>query len=65
MTRIAIVKGANSRREVEAYLPGNYDVVAEVGFDYIIVGEDYAGWTLDSYVIPRFASGNMGCKELR
>ena len=63
-TRYAIVKGANSRREAEAYLPGNYDVIAEVGFDYIIVGEDFAGWTLHGYVIPRYSSGNMGCREL-
>lgn len=62
--RYAIVKGANSRREVEAYLPDNYDVIAEVGFDYIIGGVDFAGWTLDGYVIPRLSSGNMGCREL-
>jgi len=65
MVRYAIVKGANSPREVKAYLPNNYRLVGAYALDYIIAGEDEAGWTLDSYVIPRFSSGNMGCKELR
>lgn len=64
-TRYAIVKGANSAGEVRAYLPSEYWLVGESGIDYIIAGNDKAGWTLDGYVIPRFASGNMVCKELR
>lgn len=70
--RYALVTGARSEREVAAYLPDNYSVIAGQGaeadieyFDgsYLIEGEDNAGWTLDEYVIPRLASGLMGCKE--
>ncbi len=63
-TRYAIVKGANSPRELQAYLPENYRLVGAYALDYIIAGEDNAGWTLDGYVIPRLSSGLMGCKEL-
>lgn len=32
---------------------------------FVIEGEDYAGWTLDDYVLPRIASsGNMGGEEI-
>ena len=29
----------------------------------VIQGEDYAGWTLDKYVIPRLGSGGMRADE--
>ena len=74
MKRYAIVRNARSRREAEAYLPGNYRVIAGVGgyqmHDnkpedvYVIQGEDGAGWTLDDYVIPRYASGLIQCEEI-
>lgn len=49
---------------VERYLPSNYTIKA-VAEDYIIIrGEDYAGWTLDDYVIPRLASGLIFTKEV-
>ena len=60
----AVVHGARSVREVEAYLPENYEVVSETtspeGWLRVAIrGEDVAGWTLDDYVIPRLASGLM------
>lgn len=63
-TRFAIVKGARDKWEVEAYLPENYEVVYWNSDGVFIAGTDYAGWTLDTYVIPRLSSGNMGCREL-
>jgi hypothetical protein len=83
MYRYALVVGARSRREVEAYLPDGYEVIAEVGSDYairafreigpgdqpervvfVIRGEDFAGWTLDAYVIPRLGSGLINATEI-
>ena len=65
MTRFAIVKGFNSEREVAAYLPFNYHVVGIHDNDTaVIAGVDVAGWTLEDYVIPRFGSGLMACREL-
>lgn len=63
-TRCAIVKGARDKREVESYLPSNYEVIYWTNDGIIIAGADNAGWTLDNYVIPRLLSGNMGCTEL-
>lgn len=31
---------------------------------FVIEGEDSHGWTLDGYVIPRYASGLIGCEEI-
>jgi hypothetical protein len=67
--RHAVITGARSAQEVEAYLPGNYGIVGHEsdphsGLEFLIEGEDVAGWTLDGYVIPRFASGLMTCREL-
>lgn len=64
MTRYAIVKGARDKWEVAAYLPDNYEVIYWNIDGVVIAGTDVAGWTLDNYVIPRFSSGLMGCREL-
>jgi hypothetical protein len=73
--RYALIRNARSEREVEAYLPDNYKlegVVPAWTYDhrgnpqtvYVIGGRDSAGWTLDSYVIPRFASGLIYAEEI-
>lgn len=71
--RYAIVTGARTQHEAEAYLPGNYRLVHEVrnaddlGIPYpafVIAGEDDSGWTLDDYVIPRYASGLIQAREI-
>ena len=67
MIRYALVTNADSRRQAEAYLPSNFEVIFEklVPADrvessrrmkrvFVIAGEDNAGWTLDGYVIPRY-----------
>lgn len=78
MKRYALVRNATSRSQVESYLPSNYEVLWEgmvsrypgewrPPFDvegYIVKGEDFAGWTLDGYVIPRFASGLIWAEEI-
>lgn len=80
MKRYAIIKNARSRSEVEAYLPDNYRVIHEYSVDdprpsqnrgpdarpnsWVIQGEDVAGWTLDAYVIPRYASGLIWVEEI-
>jgi hypothetical protein len=70
--RYAIIKNASSRRQLEAYLPGNYEIVHEyISMDdsrkpvcFVIAGEDNAGWTLDDYVLPRLASGLIWGEEI-
>jgi hypothetical protein len=69
MIRYAIVRGARSQREAEAYLPGNYRLVGALAAtaenpEYVIEGHDDHGWTLDGYVIPRYLSGLIGCEEI-
>jgi hypothetical protein len=75
MKRYAIVENARSRSEAEAYLPGNYRVIHEADgwssegsgstdLTFVIAGEDNAGWTLDGYVIPRYASGLIWATEI-
>ena len=62
----AIVQGTYATiRTVAAYLPGNYSVVEAESKDgaVIIEGNDSAGWTLDGYVIPRLASGQLYAHE--
>ncbi len=52
---------------VIAYLPDNYQAslvtANNLTFRVKVCGEDDAGWTLDDYVIPRLASGNMFAEE--
>jgi hypothetical protein len=71
--RYAIVRNARSRREAEAYLPDNYRVIYShidpdkrrtIREEFVIEGKDVAGWTLDGYVIPRYASGLIQCEEI-
>lgn len=77
MKRYAIVRNADSRQQAEAYLPANYKIIHEGEWTlydgdplerrvpvFVIQGEDKAGWTLDSYVRPRYASGLIGCEEI-
>ena len=72
MKRYALITTSSSVDQIERYLPGNYSVIysAELPEDAIarreivIKGEDNAGWTLDSYVIPRLASGLHFAKEI-
>lgn len=79
MIRYALVRSARTRREAEAYLPENYSVIHEyetvdewkstpdrpvARSCFVIKGEDVRGWTLDGYVIPRYASGLIQCVEI-
>ena len=52
---------------VRAYMPSNYEAFLSTAnnltFKVVISGEDSAGWTLDGYVLPRLASGNMYATE--
>lgn len=52
-------------KAIAAYLPSRYKVV-EVTDEYTIIeGEDFLGWTLDGYVIPRLGSGWYHCEEIK
>lgn len=71
--RFAVVRGARSVKEVLAYLPDNYGLMESFEEEngprkprlvVIIGGTDRFGWTLDSYVIPRLASGLIGAQEI-
>lgn len=60
----AVVRGwAWKVDTIRRYLPSNYWAFTYVN-DVIIVGFDSAGWTLEGYVIPRLASGNIVAKPL-
>ena len=52
---------------VRLYLPSNYGAALvtdnNLSHRVKITGTDNAGWTLDGYVIPRLASGNMFATE--
>jgi hypothetical protein len=71
MTRYAIVKNADSRKQAEAYLPNNYRIIHEYEsvddrdrpLCFVIEGKDDHGWTLDGYVIPRLGSGLIWATE--
>lgn len=70
--RVAVVTGgARNVEQVRAYLPRDYSANEEVmerhavtGPDgyrqsvrIVIRGHDFAGWTMEDYVVPRLASG--------
>ncbi len=80
MKRYAIVTNAHSRSQLENYLPGNYEVIHEAfettqpfgdttpgrtdRLVFVIGGTDSFGWGLDSYVIPRLATGLIYANEI-
>lgn len=63
-TRFAEVFDKAAR--VARYLPSNYMVlIAHTNRESVIIGgQDEAGWTLDGYVLPRLASGNIRAREM-
>ena len=61
--RYLLVHTPNAK-EVEAYLPNNYEVIDSDDEDTIVAGRDFSGWTLDGYVIPRLQSGWIQSEEL-
>ena len=50
-------------KRVAQYLPSNYET-RTLGSTLLIVGHDSAGWTLQTYVIPRLASGLITAYEI-
>lgn len=63
--RVAVVTGgARDAEQVKAYMPSNYLVRVRDGVIFI-EGKDVAGWTLDSFVIPRLASGLIEAVEVK
>ena len=67
--RVAEVTGGlNATQEnIRDYLPINFNVTkiySPSGDRLLIVGQDFAGWTMDGYVIPRLASGLIAVKEI-
>jgi hypothetical protein len=63
-TRHAVVRGrAADVDAIRRYLPSNYTADHDGGSVWIH-GVDSAGWTLDSYVIPRLASGMYRAQEI-
>lgn len=64
MITIEVSNSRASRDEIARYLPSNYRMtqwVTENG-DYIVQGDDHAGWTAEAYVIPRLQSGWISAK---
>jgi hypothetical protein len=59
--------GVPNLKTVRAYMPSNYKAqLAEINGDthILIKGEDYAGWTLEDYIIPRLGSGLILAEEI-
>jgi hypothetical protein len=70
--RIPLRKGRMRRSPIggptgevaSSYLPANYKVT-EVTPEWVFFeGHDWAGWTLEDYVIPRLASGLIWAEEV-
>lgn len=62
--RVAVIDfQRDSVETVRRYMPDNYSAV-ELDDRIVIVGSDFAGWTLDEYVIPRLASGLIFAVEI-
>ena len=53
-----------SKNDIAGYLPSRYKVIERTAEYSIIEGEDFRGWTLDDYIIPRLASGMLHCEEI-
>jgi hypothetical protein len=60
-------------KTIQAYMPRGWFATLVTKGDYgpqnwrkvvAVTGYDYAGWTLEDYVIPRLASGNWFAKEV-
>ena len=62
--RAVILAGPTNLETVQAYMPSNYTAMQSSDGEIIIEGYDDAGWTLDGYVIPRWASGLICCGEV-
>lgn len=66
-TRTAVIQRSSNGRptpdEVGRYLPSRYEVTSFTDKQITISGTDYAGWTLDDYVIPRLASAVIWARE--
>lgn len=59
-----VVGGGITPERVANYLPSNYsvldhDCVGRDGDTVVIGGRDAAGWTLEAYITPRLATGQM------
>lgn len=64
VARVSTAGGDVSLERIGAYLPDNYTVLVDQEGQTLIAGYDYAGWTLDGYVIPRLASGLIWAEEV-
>ena len=67
MSELGVIRRAfvaSTDKAIAAYLPHYYKVVEVKDGITIIEGQDYCGWTLEGYVIPRLASGWYFCEEL-
>lgn len=66
MSRNRYALCVGTEREVKAYLPENYMILMadDETKNVFIAGYDYAGWTLDGYVIPRCNSGLIFVQEI-
>lgn len=51
-------------KAIASYLPSRYKVVDVRDGKTFIEGEDFHGWTLEAYVIPRLGSGLYHCEEI-
>lgn len=64
MTRKAIVTSTTPLLTVRRYLPSNYTADLLEDGRILITGEDWRGWGLDTYVLPRLASGSIWATEV-
>ncbi len=64
MKRFAYIRGAETEARLNPYIEDGYEIIGRIDDNFIIAGEDHAGWTLHDYYIPRLASGLIGAEEI-
>ena len=71
MKYVLVNAASGTREEVAKYLPTNFRLIG-ITFpsdyypegEYIVVGKNVAGWTVNEYVIPRLGSGLIAAREV-
>ena len=62
--RFARCRRSGRDSSISSFLPSGYRVLGASADWVYLIGQDNAGWTLEGYVIPRLASGLIGCEEI-
>jgi hypothetical protein len=64
MEKQAVVLSDTKLKTVKRYLPQNYKAYETRPGLILIYGDDFAGYTMQGYVLPRLGSGLIAAREL-